>query len=226
MWKPPSLKLVLKKKRRGRKKKKGRKQDLKQMPSARFLSCFREEEPCHLPVYQPFLLGSSRFAGNEMSCGTSLALCLRLGAGQDGSCSPEHPGSEPATAGAGGFVHRSSVLRGTEPVTFQAFMPRSRAALAQGLGQTLRSLGMCRSEPCMEESFLITLPGDAEQICWVFAGFHQEITSEMGEPRCCQGLAEALLLSSPPVLSSRAGEPSPCVRGLTRSAIRHKTSWL
>lgn len=57
----------------------------------------------------------------------------------------------------------------------------------------------------MEESFLITLPGDAEQICWVFAGFHQEITSEMGEPRCCQGLAEALLLSSPPVLSSRAG---------------------
>lgn len=178
------------------------------MPSASFLSCFREEEPCHLPVYQPFLLGSSRFAGNGLSSGTSLALCLWLGAGQDRSCSPEHPGSEPATAWAGGFVHRSSVLRETEPLTFQAFMARSRAALAQGLGQTLCSLGMCRSEPRTEESFLIALPGDEALIfiyLFFFAGFHQEITQGMGEPRCCQGLAEALLLSSPPVLSSRAG---------------------
>lgn len=116
MWKPPSLKLVLKKKKEEEgKTKKGRKQDLKQMPSARFLSCFREEEPCHLPVYQPFLLGSSRFAGNGMSCGTSLALCLRLRAGQDGSCSPEHPGSEPATAGPGASCTGAVCCEGQSP---------------------------------------------------------------------------------------------------------------
>lgn len=184
------------------------------MPSASFLFCFREEEPCHLPVYQPFLLGSSRFAGNGMSCGTSLALCLRLGAGQDGSCSPEHPGSEPATAGAGGFVHRSSMLRGTEPVTFQVFMPQSRAALAQGLGQTLRSLGMCRSEPCMEESFLIALPGDAEQICCFFCWFPSRNNIGDGRAEVLPGAGRGPFAFLPScALFSSWGSPHPVSAG-------------